>query len=222
MAPKTADLQLEGAASFEKDESKRLAPSSDEVSDDSCSDESRAVPPNTSDSKEFIELAQKAVSKGGPKKTLKDRSKIPGSAYVTVGIIIGLQYFSGLYANVTHVLTSLKHSVTSSSRALYATLVYLRDLCQSIASGQAQDNPWEYVFAFVFCALVASLCYVLLVAPLWVGMWTGTRAKRHRVHRYFGLAFLIQYALAWIEYLTNYEDGYRNSYLVHTIAINGA
>jgi hypothetical protein len=222
MAPKTADVQLEGADSFKKDESKKLVPSADEVSDESSADESPSVSPNTSNSKDFVGLEQKAITKGRPKMTLKDRSKIPASAYVTVGIIFGLQYFSGLYANITHVLASLKDSVATSSRTLYDTIVYLRDLCQSIASGNAQDNPRDYACAFIFCVLVGCLVYVLLVAPLRAGMWTGTRAKRHKVHRYFGLAFLIQYALAWIEYLTNYEDGYRNSYLVHTIAINGA
>jgi hypothetical protein len=213
---------IEDEASYS---SKKLLPSayetSYEVSDESSSDGSPPASPDSS-TKDLVGLEQKDATKGRPMKTLKDRSKVPCSSYVTVGVIIGLQYFSGMYANITGVVASLNDSVTTSSHTFYDTLVYLQGLCQSIASGQAQDDPWEYVYAFTFCFLVGCLGYVLLVAPFRAGMWTGTRARRHKVHRYFGLAFLVQYALAWIEYLTNYEGGYRNSYLVHTIALNGA
>jgi hypothetical protein len=213
--------QIEAEASYSP---KKLLPSAYETSSESDESYSDGSPPASPDSstKDLVELEQKEVAKGRPTKTLKDRSKVPSSSYVTVGVILGLQYFSGMYANITDVVASLTHSVTTSSHTFYDTLVYLQGLCQSIASGQAQDNPWEYVYAFTFCFLVGCLGYVLLVAPFRAGMWTGTRARRHKVHRYFGLAFLVQYALAWIEYLTNYEGGYRNSYLVHTIALNGA
>jgi len=78
----------------------------------------------------------------------------------------------------------------------------------------------EYLVAALTTSLVVSILYVLFIAPFMGGFWTGKRSTKHLIHRYMGLAYLTQYALAWVELTRNY-DSYEGSFLPATIALNG-
>ena len=53
-------------------------------------------------------------------------------------------------------------------------------------------------------------------------MWAGQKAKRHPMHRYGGLCFLILYGLAWVEYISNYHDDVSaDTLLPHVVGLNG-
>jgi len=117
------------------------------------------------------------------------------------------------------VLESLKSSVTASSGTIAEKWISLQNLLKAICTGETVE-PWDYVYAVVSLALICPLFYVLIGAPLRAGMWTGTRAKKHKVHRYMGLLFMIQYALAWTEFITDYDKA-KDSYFPMTVALNG-
>jgi hypothetical protein len=103
--------------------------------------------------------------------------------------------------------------------------IYLRNLglplwpIQVAACGEV-DSWSKFLFAYIIAALVAFLLYVLIGAPLRAGFWTGRKAMRHKMHRYMGLSYLLQYGPAWVVYCTHYEQA-KDSYLLHFIAING-
>jgi len=99
------------------------------------------------------------------------------------------------------------------------TLTYLKDLTSDALQGKV-ENWREFGQVCIFTALVGSLLYVLLIAPLRAGFWTGSRSTKHKMHRYMGLAYLFQYFAAWTQYLANYEAA-KDSYLPHFIALNG-
>ncbi|CAB9504094.1 expressed unknown protein [Seminavis robusta] len=150
--------------------------------------------------------------------SLGERGRIPNSLYISVLIIILLQSCSGMYQVKT--LQQWWASVTTSSRTIYNHFEYLKDLMNSIYMGDIRGTQ-EYVIAAVVTALVASLVGIFFWAPLRAGVWTGQRASRHKMHRYMGLLFLIQYTLAWVEFLTDYRGDGSQSFLTHSLAING-
>jgi hypothetical protein len=153
------------------------------------------------------------------KKTLKDRSKIPVSLYITLGNIFALQYAAGIWKLET--LTDYKNSMVAAGYTARDSLVYLRNLMEAVAAGNVDD--WrELVFASIVSLLIASTLYVLIIAPFRAGFWTGPRTSKHKIHRYMGMAYLIQYFAAWIEFVRNYDDlNAKDSVLPHFIAING-
>jgi hypothetical protein len=150
--------------------------------------------------------------------TLAERRKIPPSLYCSVAVILGGQYFSGMWTVETPKIW-LSSFVTSAKKC-WELLAFLRDFMQAAAAGEITDMT-ELAKVTIITLIVASLFYVLIGAPLRAGFWTGRRSTKHLMHRYMGLAYLVQYAFAWVEYLTNYEDGFRLSFLTHTIALNG-
>lgn len=157
-----------------------------------------------------------AGSKG---KSLKERGQIPNSFYVTLATIFGLQYFSGLWCVAT--LERWYASLEESARTAATLLGYTRDLAQIAVSDQADSiTAKEYARTGAMALFSLSLLYVFVVAPAKAGFWTGRKARRHRIHRYMGISYLVHYTLAWIEFFTNYETS-RTSYLVHIIALNG-
>jgi hypothetical protein len=154
--------------------------------------------------------------------TLRDRGQIPLSLYVSGALILGLQYSSNMYS--MEFVQSWWRSVSLASHEFYQYCAYIRDVCQTLADPSAQEavSTREVMGALVSVLVVASIVYILFLAPLRAGFWTGKRAtSKHVFHRYAGLAYLIQYALAWIEYLTLYDTSAKTSFLPHTIAING-
>jgi len=160
-------------------------------------------------------LDPKVSSRG---KSLRDRSRIPASAYVTFGSILMLQYCSGVWAPET--LKSYYSSVTISVETLGELLGYTRDLTRTAIDGEYRE--WtEYAKTATTVTVIFSLVYVFFLAPLRAGLWTGSRARKHIFHRYMGLLFLAQYFLAWIEIATNYEGGAESSFLPHFISVNG-
>ncbi len=165
------------------------------------------------------DLSRLAASDKKPlmRKTLEDRKRIPSSAFVSWGLIFSLQYFSGMWS--VHTLQSWWASMKSSTETVNNLLLYFRDLTKSFFAGELQT--WkEFGQALVVIAVVGSMLHVFFVAPFRAGMWTGPRSRKAVVHRYMGLLFLIQYFLAWVEFLTDYERA-RYSFLPHAIALNG-
>jgi hypothetical protein len=153
-----------------------------------------------------------------PTMTLAERKKVPPTFYLSVFTILNLQYFGGMYT--MEMPKSWWSSMTTSAYTCREIMVYLRDLCQTAFRGEVTD--WkELAYVGIACALVGCILYVLVGAPLRAGLWTGRKATRHKLHRYMGLLFLMQYGAAWVEYTTNYLDGGLTSYLPHMIAMNG-
>jgi hypothetical protein len=155
-----------------------------------------------------------------PKKplTLAERGAIPNSLYVSLIVIGMLEGCSGMYTLDT--LRSWWSSITTSIRTVHSLLEYEKDLMQSVFSGEFRE-PKEYLQASIVTILAGSILWVLIGKPMSAGLWTGERASRHKMHRYMGLCFLIQYALAWVEFITNYEGAGEFSFIPHTVALNG-
>lgn len=170
-------------------------------------------------SRESSNADLKSLSKEAPKKklSLKDRSKIPNSFYLTLGIIATAHLCGGIWSIST--LENWYNSMKEAGTATRDILAYLRDLTADAFQGKV-DNWADFSKAFIFTFLVGSLMYVLFVAPFRAGFWTGPGSRKHKMHRYMGLSYLIQYFAAWIHYVTNYESA-RLSYLPHFIALNG-
>lgn len=133
-----------------------------------------------------------------------------------------MHLFSGTYDLKS--LESIGESFGTATDHLQKLLNYLQSLCESLfrLDSTNQDRPpWsEYLVATVVTLSITWITYILFLAPLWNGFWTGPRASRHLVHRYMGLVYLIQYPLAWLEFARDYDSA-RNSYLPHLIALNG-
>jgi len=184
-----------------------------------------ASPPilsNNSSSSDLETMAKQdvpkvAASKG---KSLKERSQIPYSFFVTFGTILGLEYCSGMWRVETleRWYSSLKESALTAGELMS----YTRNLAKNAVSSDASDTvEWaEYARTATVALFCLFLFFVFVVAPARAGFWTGRRARRHLIHRYMGISYLLHYALAWVEFFTNYEAS-RTSYLVHIIAVNG-
>ncbi|KAG7374369.1 hypothetical protein IV203_013464 [Nitzschia inconspicua] len=153
------------------------------------------------------------------RKSLKDRAKIPLTFYVVLANVAALQYTAGIWR-----LESLNDWTNSMITAGYSArdaLVYLRDMMEAVYRGKVDD--WKEVgFVSVVTFMIACTLYVLIVAPFRAGFWTGPRTSKHKIHRYMGMAYLIQYFAAWIEFY-RYSNNYdvKDSVLPHFIAING-
>ena len=159
-------------------------------------------------------------SKTSKKKTesLKERGRIPNSFYVTMTCIVLLEGCSGMYKLDT--IKSWWFSISTSSTTVYEYLEYLKTLMQSSFNGEIRE-PKEYMVATVTTAVVASLFGIFIYSPFRAGVWTGRRASKHRVHRYMGLIFLIQYGLVWVEFLTKNGGSGSLGFLPHALALNG-
>jgi hypothetical protein len=173
-----------------------------------------AVPPTKAATNETESTAAPTKKK---QQTLAERNRIPPTFYLTAAIIFGFQYFGGVYSMDT--FYSWKSSISTSYFTIIEKLAYLKELMRATAAGEVRESK-EYAVALITTLFCASIFYVLIWSPLRAGMWTGTRASRHKIHRYLGLLYLIQYTAAWTEFLTDYENG-MNTYLPHFIAING-
>jgi hypothetical protein len=149
--------------------------------------------------------------------SLKERSKIPASLYMTLLCVYGLQWCSGVYTVESFV--SYKNSIVTSLSTVMGSFSYCSVVLQSLVEGKYLSAR-EYVTFALVAACVLSLVVVFFVAPFRAGVWTGKRATRHRIHRFMGLAFMFQYTLAWVEFLTNYEAA-TSSHLPIFIAVNG-
>lgn len=153
-----------------------------------------------------------------PKKplSLKERARVPYSFYVSVSSTILLQYCSGMW-NISS-LHSLLRSYKESARTA-GNLVM--QACSSLSN---PTNTKQFTQTLMALACVLSLLYVFIIAPARAGLWTMPKARKHKTHRYMGLIFMVQYALAWVEFLTNYggKDGTAAmSYIPHAVALNG-
>jgi len=112
-------------------------------------------------------------------------------------------------------------SLHESAVTTGSLLGYTRDLAVTAVSKDKDSVAWtEYARTAAIALFCSFLCFVFVVAPARAGFWTGRKARRHRIHRYMGISYLLHYALAWVEFFTNYEAS-RTSYLVHIIAVNG-
>ena len=175
------------------------------------------TPPSSSPSSSYSDL--KALDAPLLKrKSFQDRKKIPKSIYITAALAASLQLFSGLWATSTLEgwMQSVKESSTTTSQFIIDSL----QLVKATAQGEVRD-PYQLLKAGLVFALTMSLGYVFLWAPFRAGMWTGTKARKHKVHRYMGLFFMIQYFYAWVEFCTNYREGESKRILPHSIALNG-
>jgi len=159
-----------------------------------------------------------AVKAAPSKKSLEERSKIPNSFYVTVFGYIAMAYFGNVFRMET--LYSWMNSMLLSTDKVYASLVYSQELASSLVKGESRPVS-EYVQVSFITLSVLSLLYIFVWAPFRAGFWTGSRSRRHVIHRYMGLAYMLQYFLAWFEFSTNYEESGKDSFLPMFIALNG-
>lgn len=153
------------------------------------------------------------------RQSLQDRSRVPPSMYMLAFLFVVFEYYGGVVMNFSEVAASWWDSMVTSYTTAWRSMEYLRDLLQSVAAGKDVDTM-ECVYAGIITVVVGSILYVLIWSPLRAGMWTGQRARRHVLHRFMGLFYLLQYFAAWIEFTTNYENS-KNSYLPHFISICG-
>lgn len=178
-----------------------------------------------STSKARIAVPTAANSKG---KSLKERSAIPYSFYVTFGTILSLQYFGGLYdttATVRSWYTSLYQSIITMIQLIQYSqtiLVSPPSVGISTTTRSNSNTTWpEFTFVLtLWCVVILPLIYVFFVAPFRAGFWTGRKSNRHMFHRYMGLCYLLHYVLAWIEFFTH-PAASKTSYLCHIIAVMG-
>lgn len=186
---------------------------------DSSSDESEPLSGSVPVSR--VNSSDNLMSGGGARKieSLQERGRVPSSLYVTLTWIFMLQACSGMYKLET--LQKWWSSVTTSTHTVYEYLDYLKNLMNAAYMGELRDQN-EYISAALVTAVVASLVGIFIYAPFRAGVWTGKRAKKHKVHRYMGLLFLVQYGLAWVQFLTSYDGGGSLGLLPHTMALNGA
>ena len=151
------------------------------------------------------------------RKSLKQRSQLPNSFYLSVALVLAQSYASSIFTSPATTIDTVYGSFQCSLRNLFTCIPSIIGFWS-----ENQDNRSMIectIFLGLACAIVSSL-EMLFVAPCKAGMRTGQRAKRHVIHRYMGLLFLIQYSLAWVEFTTNYE-GYKHSYFPFAIALNG-
>lgn len=154
-----------------------------------------------------------------PKKhlTLEDRSKAPSSLYLSLSLILTAHICGDIWS--FRVVSNWAGAMLDAGKITVDILRYLGDLTNDALHGKV-ENWVEFGQVCIFTGLIASLLYVLLIAPLRAGFWTGSRSTKHKLHRYMGLAYLFQYYAAWAQYLANYEAA-KDSYLPHFIALNG-
>jgi hypothetical protein len=152
-------------------------------------------------------------------KTLKDRSKIPYSFYVTLTVILTAHYVLGLWS--VHTLQNWKESMVHAGGATRDAMVYLRLLMERVVDTHSSTDWKEVATAAIATTLIGTALYVLIGAPLRAGFWTGSRSTKHMIHRYMGMAYLLQYFAVWIEFVTNYDHHAADSVLPHFIAVNG-
>jgi hypothetical protein len=155
-------------------------------------------------------------------KSLQERNKPPFSFYLSIFIILSLQYYSGIYSysNIhSIIIPSIQQSFTSS----YKSILYQFQYVHSLLITNQKHSLTEYIYTTIFILLFSSIIYVLLYSPFQNGMWTGNtkRITKHKVHRYFGLCFLILYFISWMEFIFCYEDSFQFSFLPHIISLNG-
>jgi hypothetical protein len=162
--------------------------------------------------------ADKKTDMAVPRKTLslKERSRIPYSFYVSVSSTLLLQYCSGMWSMDT--LKSLLNSYQESAKSAKDLVV------QAYTVFANPTDSKQLAQTLLILACVLSLAYVFIIAPALAGVWTTPKARKHKIHRYMGLFFLVQYSLAWVEFLTNYVDKSGvagSSYIPHAVALNG-
>lgn len=183
---------------------------------DSCTkDSSSGSSSNNSSSRSSVPLKPK-------RKSLEDRGAIPAGMMFGIASISVMQWCADVPQNFFGtILPNVKYTVIESVNDLKLTAVYGCDLIMDLIHWRERPLK-EYFVALIVLAFLSSIFFVLLIAPLRAGMWTNrTRIKRHKLHRYFGLLFLIAYTFAWIEFIFDYENRGKNSYLPHIISING-
>ena len=194
--------------------SKELAEESEELS---TSDESGQSDQQQDQSAKPTNDAAKPDQRKKPL-SLAERGAIPNSLYVTLLCVFMLEGCSGMYKMDT--VKSWLSSMTTSMYTVRDLLEYEKQLMESVFKGEFRE-PQEYLQAFIVTMVAGSILWVLIGKPLSAGLWTGERASRHKMHRYLGLFFLIQYALSWVEFITNYDGAGEFSVIPHTVALNG-
>jgi hypothetical protein len=191
------------------------------LSKESEADSATSTPtPSANSSSDDLKALEAKAAIGKPTRSslsLKERSRIPGSLYMTLLCVYGLQWCSGVYTLES--LVSYKNSIVTSLSTVAGSFSYCRVVLESLVEGKYLSAR-EYVTFTLVAACVLSLVIVFFIAPFRAGVWTGKRATRHVIHRFMGLAFMFQYTLAWVEFLTNY-DAATASHLPIFIAVNG-
>jgi len=129
---------------------------------------------------------QKSKERLAPKKgmTLKDRARVPPSAYMCAIVVVLLQFLSKRYS-IEHI-QSWYTSMTTSLATILDSALYTKELLETIVTGDYRE-PKEYLQTAVAAFFALSLAYVVLIAPLMAGFWTGARISKQKFHRYMGL-----------------------------------
>ena len=188
-----------------------------ETSSDSGSEPTMEPPQEGTNEKR--KASSSTIRRKSSSEILKARSQVPASMYMISFLVVVFEFYGGVIPNFPEVAASWLDSMVTSYTTAWRSLEYLRDLMQAAFAGQTLSKA-ELAYTSVGTVVIGSILYVLLFVPLRAGMWTGQRARRHVIHRFMGLLYLVQYLAAWIEFTTNYENS-KNSYLLHFISING-
>eukprot|EP00591_Stephanopyxis_turris_P010306 CAMPEP_0195518584 /NCGR_PEP_ID=MMETSP0794_2-20130614/13258_1 /TAXON_ID=515487 /ORGANISM="Stephanopyxis turris, Strain CCMP 815" /LENGTH=452 /DNA_ID=CAMNT_0040647585 /DNA_START=16 /DNA_END=1371 /DNA_ORIENTATION=- len=223
-AHSTAEKKITKEVLSGGDFSKVDVPPIDSSSDDgsSCSEGK----PGSNEEKPKLKGAKSIPATRSKPMSLKARGRIPLGIYVTVGIVALILFSAGSTNDLQNVVLSLQNTISGCWVRMGSILLEIinmsgfwcgsDDTCSAATSLFSLNAAWT----IVVLGVVLAISYVLLYRPFRAGMWTGSRAKRHSVHRYMGLLYLIQYGIAWFDYITNNDESSR-SYLPNTIALNG-
>lgn len=230
-ALRSADSISRTALSSEKDreQEKSCGRRGEEITADASSDDGHES--NSSVSSSLLDNADPSALDGGsahkikkdadgkqPTFSLREKSRIPVGMYLSFACILSLLYSSGIVTHFDVIMGGLSSSL-HLSQGVQSTVQGIVDLFFGSACAAA---CWvERTQALLMTGVAGSVAYVLLYIPFRAGFWTGLRASRHKVHRYMGLSFLILYAVAWLEFVSDYEGGASRSFLPLAIALNG-
>jgi len=161
-------------------------------------------------------------------KSLKDRSKVPSSFYLSLVLLFLLQVTTGTYQIIfqqfqEYTETLQQFLLSSSCLSIQNSLLYSMNTIKTyIASfDPSQHTIAENIKMFLIGIFLSSIINIFFIAPFRAGMWTGQRAKKHKIHRYFGLLYLFQYGYGWVYFAKYYDQGYEHSLLPHMITLNG-
>lgn len=193
--------------SSSEDESSTSSPL---ASRESSNSDLKSMVDDNHQSEQIVVAIKKPVS-------LDDRSRIPNSFYLSASLVLTAHFCGNIWSQ--RVVLNWAESMQDAGKISWNVFIFLRDLTNDAFHGKI-ENWVEFSQVFIFTGLVVSLLYVLLIAPLRAGFWSGSRSSKHKMHRYMGLAYLVQYFAAWTQYLANYESA-KGSYLPHFIALNG-
>ena len=151
--------------------------------------------------------------------TLSERSKIPIAIFISIGLILALLYLCKVLYVFPEACLSYKDSIALSVNEgrIHLHLCVKKFLHSLIALDYGRVG-WDSAKQGICLAVIICIFLIFFYFPLRAGLWA--KKSKHSLHRCFGMLWLIQYSLACVEFIYNYERA-KDSYLPLCVALNG-